>query len=505
MRLANAVLLFSVNGVNWTPQSSHEKGDAASNCGGAPQRDVRATELGRELRDIQTLLRIPGMSAAVVSKGRIVWACGYGLADLENHRAATPRTEYPIASLTKPFAATLAMQLKEEGLLSLDTPIREYARDFKNDSITVRQILSHTSEDPHHRYRYSGQRFWYATRVLEKASRTTMEDLLTARILEPAQMLNTLPGLASTHVPKPRSEAVRRQLAVPYVLYGRDEIVRAPYPPSDLNAAAGMVSTVLDLASYERAIEENTLLSGLANREMLQPVLSDAGVVQPYALGWFVQRSHGVQVVWHHGSLPAFSSLIVRVPARRLAFILLANSDGVSHPFPKMEADGDVMQSAFATAFLRAYVFRDATGKAGPIRWNVSADSFERELRKKRHLSPDYAYQREAGDYQAMSAWLAKHRQEERHAIFVDPNALRQFVGRYQFDDGYTVSILNRGGTLWNQGPGEELIQLFPSAKDQFFLKVADVQITFERNGSDSVAALVTKQDGQSYRAKRVP
>ena len=69
-------------------------------------------------------------------------------------------------------------------------------------------------------------------------------------------------------------------------------------------------------------------------------------------LGWFVQYFRGERVVWHFGYVPnAYSSLILKLPDRKLTFILLANSDGLSAPF-QLQA-GDVTRSVFAALFLR--------------------------------------------------------------------------------------------------------------------------------------------------------
>ena len=81
--------------------------------------------LGKVLR---ALLKIPGLSAAVVKEQKVIWQKGYGLADVENNVPATPRTPYRITSLTKTFASTLLMQLVEQGKLNLNDPMFKYAR-----------------------------------------------------------------------------------------------------------------------------------------------------------------------------------------------------------------------------------------------------------------------------------------------------------------------------------------------------------------------------------------
>jgi hypothetical protein len=82
------------------------------------------------------------------------------------------------------------------------------------------------------------------------------------------------------------------------------------------------------------------------------PVLTARGTQMPTGLGWFVQAHRGERIVWHFGHVPyAYSSLVVKVPSRRLTFILLANSDGLSAPFQLQS--GNITRSLFATLFLR--------------------------------------------------------------------------------------------------------------------------------------------------------
>jgi len=75
-------------------------------------------------------------------------------------------------------------------------------------------------------------------------------------------------------------------------------------------------------------------------------------VSSPRGLGWFVQSYKGERLVWHFGYVQnAYSSLILKVPARGVTFILLANGDGLSAPFQLQS--GDVTRSLFASLFLR--------------------------------------------------------------------------------------------------------------------------------------------------------
>src|ERR1700752_1440387 len=88
--------------------------------------EERLAEFQRSLNSLRQKYRIPGLSAAIVAHGQIVWQQGFGFQDVENRIPATPDTPYRIASITKTFASMLLMKCVEQGTLNLATPIRKY-------------------------------------------------------------------------------------------------------------------------------------------------------------------------------------------------------------------------------------------------------------------------------------------------------------------------------------------------------------------------------------------
>lgn len=92
---------------------------------------------------------VPGLSAAVVEGDRMVWAKGFGVADLASASLATPRTSYPWFSMTRIVTATATVKLAEEGKLDLDAPVTDYFPDFSVVSqprqVSVRHLLGHSS------------------------------------------------------------------------------------------------------------------------------------------------------------------------------------------------------------------------------------------------------------------------------------------------------------------------------------------------------------------------
>src|SRR5262245_43130861 len=96
----------------------------------------------------------PGLSIGVVHDQDLIWAKGYGFADLQKKTPATPATLYRIASISKLFTSTAIMQLRDSGKLQLDDPVAKHLSWFKlrqahaGPVITIRHLITHTAGLP---------------------------------------------------------------------------------------------------------------------------------------------------------------------------------------------------------------------------------------------------------------------------------------------------------------------------------------------------------------------
>jgi CubicO group peptidase (beta-lactamase class C family) len=335
-------------------------GPAASQ---APDLDRRIALFARYADPLRTQLGIPGVSAAVVSGGRVLWENGFGYADVERRIPATPDTPYRIASITKTFTSALLLQCVERGTLNLDQPMRIYGATTPDPAATVRQVLAMASDSPAgSRYRYDGDRFAALTTVVEACTRRSFRQALRLEILDRLAMLDSVPGqdLEAASAPAAagfdegtlaRYRTVIARLATPYTVHdGRATV--GEYPPRGISAAAGLISTVRDLARYSDAIDRGVLVRPEEQAVAWMPFVLANSQRSPYGLGWFTQTTEAGGTVWHYGLWPTFSSLLVKVPSRHVTLIMLANSDGLSARFPL--AEGDVMVSPFARAFIAA-------------------------------------------------------------------------------------------------------------------------------------------------------
>src|SRR4029434_2938984 len=122
-----------------------------------------------------------------------------------------------------------------------------------------------------------------------------------------------------------RYQRVLSGIAYPYIVDSRGRVVRSAFPPRSINASAGLVSTVHDLASYDRALSDHILLRRETQELAWTPAITTAGQSIPYGLGWFTERIGGERAVWHYGLLgQGASPAAAMLPRTRLAPSLAA-------------------------------------------------------------------------------------------------------------------------------------------------------------------------------------
>src|SRR4029453_5137315 len=118
--------------------------------------------------------------------------------------------------------------------------------------------------------------------------------------------------------------------------------------------AAGLTASARDYAAFSIAMDRDALMTPATKALAYTPVVGPSGETFPYGLGWFVTDYKGVRVVWHYGLWTASSTLVIKVPSQGLTFVLLANTDGLSAPYPL--GAGRLDASPWARAFLETFV-----------------------------------------------------------------------------------------------------------------------------------------------------
>ena len=299
------------------------------------------------------------MGAAIASSGRIAWQKPFGLADVSANAPVRDTTTFHLASLTKMFAAAVLLRLVDSGLVALDDPVSKYNIQIPNTgTIRVRHLMSMTSQGttPGEQFQYNGDRFALLDGVIRQSSGRSFADLVTAWIITPLSLTRTAPNVdnpaAFQYSGKDASE-YRATMAKPYAF--SNGVVRPSTYPSNFSVAAGLISTAADVATFSLALDSGSLLSAASRTLMYTPAQTAQGQALPYALGTFSQVYQGVRIVWAYGYWTANSSLIIKVPDRGLTFVVVANSDRLSSPYPL--GSGALLESPVAREFLNAFVF----------------------------------------------------------------------------------------------------------------------------------------------------
>ena len=291
---------------------------------------------------------VPGASVLVVRDGVPIVRRGYGFADLEAHRAATPRTNYRLASVTKQFTAACILLLAGDGRLGLDDRVRHWLPGLPAaaDTITIRHLLTHTgglidyedimppgrttqlrdadvlhlleSQDrlyfaPGSRYRYSNGGYALLALIVEKAAGESFQAFLRQRIFVPLGMSDTL-------------AYVKQGPPVPDRAYGYTG-THGTWTRTDQSLTSavlgdgGIYSSIDDLAKWDAALYDDRLLGEESRRLAFTPWTKTDDPAVGYGFGWRITG----ETLWHSGESIGFRNVIVRWPQRHLTVIVLTN------------------------------------------------------------------------------------------------------------------------------------------------------------------------------------
>lgn len=319
----------------------------------------------------------PGVSAAVVENGELVWSEGFGLADLENSVPATSRTLYRLGSVSKPLTATAAMQLWERGKIDLDAPVQKYCPAFpaKEWPITTRELLGHLGGIRHYKsdsqddpeigntkhfdsmadgikffandplIAKPGTKFHYSTMgytlvgcAIEGASGEKFVDYLRENIFVPAGMYDTQADNLIAIIPhRTRYYSTNKSGA----------IVNADLLDSSYKIpGGGLISSADDMARFEIAMINDTLIKRATRDIQWTPQKAADGSQSGYALGWGTSVRDGIFEVGHNGSQQGTSTSIRVAPEKRDGVVVLVNLDEVDAG----ELAGELLKLALAAA-----------------------------------------------------------------------------------------------------------------------------------------------------------
>jgi len=305
-----------------------------------------------------TSSRSPGCAVGVTRAGSLVFAKGYGVADLQRATPITPDTRFYIASVSKQFTAMSVVLLALDGKLSLDDSIRKWVPEVPSFGtvITLRQLLTHTSGlrdyftllavsgwpsdgtltenqfltlvsrqkslnfAPGDEFLYSNTGYALLSIVVRRASGQSLRTFAAERIFKPLGMTHT--EFRDDHT------ALIPERALGYQPTG--STYRISQPEMDVVGDGGVYSTVEDLAKWDANFRSG-LVGGQRAIEMLEaPGTLNDGQIIPYAFAMAIGEFHGIKTYSHSGAYGGYRSTLLRFPQRDLSVITLCNTSSAS-------------------------------------------------------------------------------------------------------------------------------------------------------------------------------
>lgn len=325
---------------------------------------ARLERLATRLEAARVQHHIPGMAVAVVKGDEIIFAKGFGLADLETKRPVTPETTFAIGSTTKAFTSALVAMQIDAGKLTWDDPLTQQLPEMQlqprperagdaTPVTTLRDALCHrsgftrmsllwasgvlsTSEvfaqasgaepiaDFRKKFHYNNVVYAAAGEAAARSADTTWADMLQTRLLDPL-------GMNSTNASKAAAEADPKR-ATGYRWREVTEVHQAlPMRSIDSVPAAGAInSSVLDMAQWLRMqlgrgkYEGKQLVSAERLQDTWSPQIEIAGGIK-YGLGWMLGDWQGHRVVEHGGNIDGYAAEVGMLPDDDIGYVLLTN------------------------------------------------------------------------------------------------------------------------------------------------------------------------------------
>jgi CubicO group peptidase (beta-lactamase class C family) len=311
----------------------------------------------------------PGASVVVARGDSIVFARGYGLADVEHGVRVTPSTAFRLASVTKQFTAAAVLTLAESGRLGLEDRLGDllanvpaYAR-----GVSVRHLLGHTSGIPDYEallgtgdgpqvtdrdvlallhqakqlyfppgtsWRYSNSGYALLALLVERVSGESFARYLRQRVFDPAGMPSAVAHVEGIDTVVSRA-------------YGHSGHAGAWHRTDQNRTSAvlgdgGVYASAEELAHWSAALAHNAVLSASSFQAATTPVVLASGDPTAYGFGWFLDSYLGQRRQRHEGDSIGFRTAIQRYPDLGLTVVVLVNrgaapidalSDGVAAIF----------------------------------------------------------------------------------------------------------------------------------------------------------------------------
>lgn len=412
----------------------------------------------------------PGCVCSVMRDGKILYAKGHGLADLERNVPITAESVFYIGSTSKQFTAASIALLVLDGKLSLSADVRTLIPELKDigAAVTVEQLVHHTSgvrdyygllslqgwRDPDRlnnekiiallarqkslnftpgsQFLYSNSNYVLLAEIVKRVSGKPLPEFARERLFDPL-------GMKDTHFESDSSRIVRNRV----LSYGQSAgAYRQFHKTTEAYGAGNLLTTVGDLALWDENFYAGKV-GGTSLLDMLQVkgILSNERPTN-YGFGLQYGEYRGLPIVEHGGSYQGYRAQLVRFPKQHFSVAVLCNLAAINP---------DALLLRVADIYL--------ADELAPIKTPYVSEPIE---------------------------------------VQVDPSLFERYVGRFAFDANPQVvmTITRVGDNLYAQATGQPRLQMYASSEDEFFLKALNAQITFHRESDGTTNRMTIHRNG---------
>ena len=332
---------------------------------------------------------IIGVSVGIMQNGQVVFARGYGVADVASGTPVTPSTMFAIGSVTKQFTCSALLMLQEQKKLSLRDPVakyfpsltrakditlldlgghlsgyrdyypldyvdREMAMDQPADTIITRYATRPLDFEPRSHYSYSNTGYLILGRVIEKVSGEPFGSYLKTHIFTPLKLGNT------QFEPAPNGSA----MAHGYTSFAlSDPIAAVPEAKGWAGAAGAIWSTPTDLLTWDLSLLNQTLISPASYAVLTTPQRLTDGRTSGYGCGEGINDRGNAVTFSHGGAVSGFVAQNTVIPSTKSALVVLSNSDFSPVGALNQELLGKLMPSTGDVPTIRGASALDAAKK----------------------------------------------------------------------------------------------------------------------------------------------
>jgi CubicO group peptidase (beta-lactamase class C family) len=400
----------------------------------------------------------PGCAIGVMSQGKLVYAKGYGLAEVERGTPLSPDTVFDVASMTKQFTGATVGLLTLEHKVALTDDVRARFPELPIDvPVTIDDLLHHTSGlrdyaelnqlrgmeatdneavltllarqkslnfAPGSDSAYSNSNYVVLAELVQRATGKSLAALAQERIFAPLKMGSTRYGgrvqddpanLANSYAPSAPGQFV--------------PITRASQSVGDGN----LLTTVRDLALWDENFYTNRVGGEVLARMMRTPATLTNGQQIPYGFGLMFGVYRGLPTEAHGGSYHGFRTELLRFPQQHFSVAVLCNV---------ASANASALAAQVADLYLADVLQPLPKADAEPVE------------------------------------------------VKIDPQVFDAYAGEYAIDNNGQPVVLTfgrQGERFFLQPPGQPPVEIFPTSETEFFIKVAPGRIAFQREADGKV------------------